>query len=48
MCSRGNSAGVGGWDTEMRCEVGDGRLEEKIFVICWGMGSELKGRQQIF
>lgn len=29
-------------------EVVDGRLEEKIFVIFWGIGSELKGRLQIF
>lgn len=39
----GVPAGVGGWEAGRRC--GEGRLEENVFVICWGWGE--RGRKNL-
>lgn len=36
-------AGVGGWEVGRRW--GEGRLEENVFVICWGWGQ--RGRRNL-
>lgn len=38
-----SAAGVGGWEAGRKC--GEGRLEENVFVICWGWGE--RGRRNL-